>query len=89
MAHAALLHRFLTAYPAVEAKLRTRHIDYNRQTAYARMEEELGRALVICPDTPLRIGSVCHDPQELERVYQIGRKKGEETAARVRQFLAG
>ncbi len=87
LSHAALLHRFLLPYPAVEKRLLHRHIDYNRETAYARMEAALGKALVICPDAPLGIGSVCHDPDELERVYQIGRKKGEETAARVKRFL--
>ena len=45
---------------------------YNQTTEYIRQLEKEGRAFVIRPRSSLNIGSVEHDPAELERVYQEG-----------------
>ena len=36
----------------------------------------------------LNIGAVERHPEELERVYQLGRKEGEKRLAEVEEFLA-
>ena len=54
-----------------------RHERYNETLAYIREQERSGNLLVIRPEAPLNIGAVERHPEELERVYQIGRKEGE------------
>ena len=39
------------------------------------------------PEAPLNIGAVERHPEELERVYQIGRKEGEKRLREVKKFL--
>ena len=60
-------------YPALIKAMRDRHIMYNAQLDYVRNAEAEGRALVIRPPYSLPIGHVCHDPQVLQQVYDIGR----------------
>ena len=73
--------------PALLRALKVRHLMYNDTLAYIKAEETKGRCLVIRPPQALHIGSVEHDPAELERVYRIGRAEGEKSAERVRVFL--
>lgn len=85
--YAAAVHFFLRRYPNIWKKLKTRHEAYNEQLSYIAECEKRGEVLVIAPDEALGIGSVCHDAKELERVYRIGRTKGEQNLNKVRQFL--
>lgn len=85
--HFELVRLMLRKYPAVVERLRTRHEYYNRQIEYIRTEEKKGNTLVICPDSTLHIGSVCKDPDELHRVYGIGRQTGEKYLPKVRDFV--
>jgi predicted patatin/cPLA2 family phospholipase len=66
----------LRKYPAMVKAMDRRHVMYNRQLDYVAEAEREGRCLVIRPDGPLKIGHVSHDPEEMERVYQEGRKMG-------------
>ena len=50
--------------------------------------ERSGEALVIRPKEKLKIGHIEHNPDILERVYQIGRKTGEEKLQEVKRFIA-
>lgn len=87
MSHAALMNVLLHNYPNILKRLRRRDRDYNRQIDYVREEEAKGLAYVIRPEEPLNIGSTCHDPDELERVYQLGRAAGRDALTDVRAFL--
>ena len=49
--------------------------------------EKRGRVLVIHPPEDLGIKRTESDPKELERVYEIGRKTGEEMLDAVKAFL--
>jgi hypothetical protein len=42
---------------------------------------------VICPPEPLGIKQVCHDPMEIVRVYEIGRKVMFERLDEMREFM--
>ena len=47
-----------------------------------------GAALLVCPEAPLPISRVCHDPDRMQRVYDLGRAAGEKALASVKEFLA-
>ena len=72
-----LLRILLWKNPALIHALENRHERYNETLAYIREQERSGNLLVIRPEAPLNIGAVERHPEELERVYQIGRKEGE------------
>ncbi len=52
-----------------------RHTVYNRQTKEIAEREESGYHFVIRPPMALNIKRASRDPEELERVYQIGRRE--------------
>ncbi len=69
-----LLRVLLRKYPALVKDLECRHETYNREADYVRRREKEGKVFVIRPAKSLEIGSVEHDPEELRRVYRIGRE---------------
>ena len=82
-----IIRRALKEYPKVAELLANRHNDYNETTAYIEEREKSGEILVIRPPAALNIKPVCRDPEELRRVYNIGRKVGEEMLEQIREFL--
>ena len=82
-----LLRILLRKNPALIHALENRHERYNETLAYIREQERSGNLLVIRPEAPLNIGAVERHPEELERVYQIGRKEGEKRLREVKKFL--
>ena len=84
----ALTRVFLRRYPAVYRALATRHEWYNRTLEYIDQRVAAGAALLIAPEAPLPIARVCHDPEEMQRVYDLGRTAGEKALASVKEFLA-
>lgn len=83
-----MLRIALRKYPEVIHALEVRHDMYNQTTAYVRLLEQQGDVCVIRPEAPLNIKQVEHDPAELKRVYDLGRKAGEAKLAEVQAFLA-
>ena len=81
------MRALLLGYPAVAGAMARRHIVYNRQMDQIEERERLGRAFVLRPPEDLRIGRTEKNPDELERVYQIGRETAGEAADRIRRFL--
>ncbi len=81
-----LLKPFLRKWPAVYEALATRHEWYNRTLAYIDERVAAGAALLVAPPEPLPISRVCHDPDQMQRVYEIGRQIGEKTLVRVKGF---
>lgn len=77
--------KFLNFYMAMA----TRHLRYNKTTAYIREKELAGELFVIRPPEALHIGSVEHDPEELERVYEIGRRTALEKLDEIKTWLNG
>lgn len=84
----ALSRVFLRRYPAVYRALATRHEWYNQTLEYIDQRVAAGAALLIAPEAPLPISRVCHDPEEMQRVYDLGRTAGEKALASVKEFLA-
>ena len=83
----ALTRVFLRRYPAVYRALATRHEWYNRTLEYIDRRVADGAALLVCPEAPLPIARVCHDPEAMQRVYDLGKVAGERSAASVKEFL--
>lgn len=77
-------------YPRKRAMLQAiehRHEMYNATTRYIRQTENEGRTFVIRPRSPLNIGSVEHDPAELQRVYREGREAASGCLEKLKSFL--
>ena len=82
-----LMLAMLRRYPAIAQAMARRHTVYNRQLDQIKEREIAGQSFVIRPPEDLKIGHTEKDPEELERVYQIGRHTAEEQISRVREFL--
>ena len=83
-----LIKLFTLKYPVIADSLYARPAKYNSQTAYVKECEEKGDTLVIRPDAPLNLKSMVHDPDELQRVYDIGRKVATERLNDIKEFMA-
>ena len=77
----------LRKYPQMVEAMNRRHLMYNRQLEYVAEAERQGRCLVIRPDDKLDIGHVCHNPEQMERIYQIGREMGERRIKEIKEYL--
>ena len=81
-----LMRIALKKYPKMIEALDQRHIMYNRQLEYVRQAEQEGRCIVIRPDDKLPIGHISHDPEEMQRVYELGRDTGLRNIDRLKEF---
>ena len=82
-----LMRIALRKYPNMIEAMDQRHIMYNQQLSYVYQAESTGRALVIRPEAPLPIGHISHDPEEMQRVYDIGRATGMKYIERIKAFF--
>jgi len=82
-----LIRLMLRRYPNAIRTIKNRHIMYNRTTEYIFKREGEGDAFVIAPPQALNISHVCHDQDELQRVYEIGRKTMEEHMEALKKFM--
>ena len=76
----------LRRYPEMIQAMDRRYLMYNRELEFVRQAECEGRCLVIRPDEKLPIGHISHDPEEMKRVYQIGREMGDRYIERIKAF---
>ena len=76
---------FLRRYPAVYKALKTRNEWYNDTLAYIDARVAEGAALLIAPDASLDISRVCHDPDQMQRAYEAGRRKAEAVVGRLHE----
>ena len=74
-------------YPAVVKAMSLRHEMYNRQMEEIKEREQSSSSFVIRPPEPLGISRTEKDPNELERVYQLGRKEAEVALPDIKLFL--
>ena len=76
-ARICLLKPLLRRHPAVYNALKTRHVWYNETLEYIDSRVAEGEAFLIAPKELLDISRVCHDPDQMQRIYDIGRRAGE------------
>lgn len=77
----------LAKYPRVLDALKVRHDVYNDTTQYVFEKEKQGDTFVIAPSESLNIGKVEKNPDELERVYQLGRQAMTGQLDNLKEFL--
>jgi len=82
-----LLRPLLWRMPAIYRALATRHVWYNATLDYIDSRVKDGAALLIAPKEPLPIARLCHEPERMQCVYEIGRAAGESRLEDVRTFL--
>ena len=83
----AFLKPFLRRFPAVYQAIKTRHEWYNAALVHVDAQVAAGRAFLICPEFALPISRICHDPETMQKVYDIGRATAERLLTHVRSFL--
>lgn len=82
-----IIKRKYKAYPDFVEAIATRHIRYNETLEYIRGEESKGAAFVIRPSIPINISATENNPDELERIYQLGRNDAENCIRELKLFL--
>ncbi len=60
---------------------------YNEQKAYVKSREKSGNVFVIRPEAPLNIGATENNPDELQRVYDIGRGTALDCLDKLKSYL--
>ena len=83
-----LMRLSLRKYPKLLAKMEDRHIAYNKQHEYAIQQEKEGKAIVLCPEKPLGISRIEHNPDELQRCYDAGRNVCQKRLEEIRNFIS-
>ena len=84
-----LMRIMLKKYPKLVEAMSRRHIVYNEETAYAFDKADRAEVFVICPKKPLGISRTEKDPDELQRVYDEGRRTATELLPKIKEFLEG
>jgi predicted patatin/cPLA2 family phospholipase len=72
-----ILKPFLRRYPAIYRALKTRYVWYNKTLEYIDKRVAQEAAILIAPEKPLEISRVCHNPEVMQRVYDLGRRAAE------------
>jgi len=74
-------------YPNLVEAIGARHVRYNLTSAYIEEKEATGELFVIRPEEGLNISRTENNPEELERVYQAGRKVCEDRLEELKKYL--
>ena len=74
-----MLRRVFRHYPEFVAALEHRHEVYNATLDDLARREAAGEIFVVRPSESVKVPSLCREPDELERIYQIGRRDAEAT----------
>ena len=82
-----IMNLLLRKIPKIREAMQHRHEMYNHQMDELDRIEEQKTALVIRPPESLHIGHTEKNTEELERVYQIGRKEAEKHLEEIRQLV--
>ena len=83
----ALMRLAYRRYPCLVDAMIRRHEMYNREMDEIDEREQTGVSLVIRPPEALNIGRTEKHPEELERVYRIGRAEMERRLPELKAFL--
>lgn len=78
---------FYRKYPRFAKTIAGRYENYNRTVRDIRKMEEKGEIFVIRPSVRLTIPRMSHDSEELQRVYDIGRKDARERLQAMKEWL--
>lgn len=74
-------------YPNMVKAIANRHDMYNAQTEYVKTQENNGSCFCIRPPEKLGVGALERDPNEMQRVYDIGRKEALNNLTGIIEYL--
>ena len=74
-------------HPAFVEALAHRHEVYNATLADLARREAAGEVFVVRPSESVKVPSLCRDPEELERIYRIGRRDAEDMLPALEAYL--
>lgn len=74
-------------YPRFVAAMNHRYKTYNNTRRLIWRLEKEGRVFVICPSRELTISRTCNDPDEMQKVYDLGRADAERGMKELKGFL--
>lgn len=77
----------LSKYPQIYEKLIHRHEAYNTCIQEILKKEKRGEVFMIRPPEPLNIPSVCRNPEEYRRVYNLGKNEARMKLESLKKFL--
>lgn len=75
--------------PKMIETMNKRHLVYNESTAYARQLEKDGRAYVLAPKRPLKVGRFEKDKSKLMAIYNLGYNDAKEQLEAIKTVLFG
>ncbi|MCM1115283.1 MAG: patatin-like phospholipase family protein [Clostridium sp.] len=87
MGHSAVVKRLLKKYPKTAEAVLDRHTMYNKQRDYIFKQQQLGNALIICPDEPLNCSTLNITTQKQREIYEIGYQQGLKYIDKVKEFI--
>ncbi|MGM9905385.1 patatin-like phospholipase family protein [Lactobacillus sp.] len=82
-----VVDRVLKKYPAVVARLKQRHQEYNDCLAYIAREEAAGKLFVFRPSQDIDVSAMEKDPKRLKAVYQVGVRDASRQIGALKEFL--
>ena len=82
-----LMKILLFKYPKLVQAMSRRHIVYNEETADVFAKADRGQVFAIYPEHPLGISRTENNPNELQRVYDEGRRIATESLPKLKEFL--
>lgn len=84
---AKMMKYVLRDYPEVAKAMQRRHDEYNETIDYILKKEAAGEVFVIRPESDLGISRTERNPDELQRVYDLGRAVAEKNLKKIKEFL--
>ena len=82
-----LIKIMLKKYPMITEAMKNRAKVYNQEKAYVFEKEQHGDAFVICPEKDLGISRTEKNPDELQRVYDLGRRTMQKNLEKLKLFM--
>ena len=83
-----LIKLMLFKYPKLVEAMSRRHIVYNEATDDIFVKAERGEVFVICPKESLGIKRTENNPDELQRVYEEGRRIATEKLSQLKSYIS-
>lgn len=83
----ALTGLYKRKYPEFAKKLENRHTRYNESAQLLKQWEAQGKAFVIRPSRPIRIGRIEKDPDQLQCIYDLGALDGKKQLKALQDYL--
>lgn len=83
-----LMKIMLKKYPLIVEAMKNRAKVYNQKKEYVFKKEQQGDVFVICPETDLGVSRTENNPDELQRIYDLGRQTMQNNLENLKTFMS-